>query len=76
MDILLKKFKTLSIDNQLKNLYNLDNKFRAKIYLKLDPDNQLKILDKMDMKKKIEMLSLLPNHNECTFPQKEELFWN
>jgi flagellar motility protein MotE (MotC chaperone) len=76
MEILLEKFKTLSIEQQLRNLYNLDNKFRAKIYLRLEPDNQLKILDKMDMKKKIEMLSLLPKHKECTFPQKEELFWN
>ena len=67
MEQLLEKFKNLSIDNQLKNLYNLDNKFIAKIYLKLEPNNQLKILDKMNMKKKIKMLSLLPGHNDCTF---------
>ena len=76
MENLVERFKNLSIEQQLRNLYNLDNKFRAKIYLRLEPDNQLKILDKMDMKKKIEMLSLLPNHNECTFSHKEELFWN
>ena len=76
MEKLLERFKKLSIDNQLKNLYNLDNKFIAKIYLRLESDNQLKILDKMDMKKKIEILSLLPKHNDCTFPQKEELFWS
>jgi len=70
MEILLEKFKNLSIEQQLKNLYNLDNKFRAKIYLRLKSDNQLKILNNMDMKKKKEMLSLLPYHNECTFPEK------
>jgi len=76
MENLIERFKNLSIEQQLRNLYSLDNKFISKIYLRLEPDNQLKILDKMDMKKKIQMLSLLPNHNECTFPHKEELFWN
>lgn len=70
MEQLLERFKKLSIDNQLKNLYNLDNKFIAKIYLKLDSNNQLKILDNMNIKKKIKMLSLLPRHNECTFPNQ------
>ena len=71
MEQLLERFKKLSINNQLKNLNNLDIKFIAKIYLKLEPDNQLKILEKMQIKKKIEMLSLLPKHNECTFPEKQ-----
>ena len=75
MDSLFEKFNNLSIEQQLKNLYNLIPKLRAQAYLKIKPDNQLKILCKMDMEKKIEMLSLLPNHNECTFPE-EELFWN
>ena len=76
MDSLFEKFNNLSTEQQLKNLYNLIPKLRAQAYLKIKPDNQLKILYKMNMEKKIEMLSLLPNHNDCTFPEKEELFWN
>ena len=76
MDSLFEKFNNLSTEQQLKNLYNLIPKLRAQAYLKIKPDNQLKILDKMDMEKKIEMLSLLANHNECTFPEEEKLFWS